>query len=162
MRPYQEQLARVGRFLNRMSSATTNNLEYEDFLLSFFQNCWHLRDWILRDKNISKRKRQAIKQAIENSAVLAICRCITNRSKHYKLIWPIAAKRKAAGTWKPRRIVRLVGEIKIQIGDSIEEGDSVAVSREYSLKAKNKTYSAARVAQEAFVEWKRILAQNKL
>jgi hypothetical protein len=57
---------------------------------------------------------------------------------------------------------RLVGEIKIQIGDSIAEADSVAVSREYSLKAKNKTYSAVKVAQDALTEWKRILAQNKL
>ena len=85
MRPYEEQLGRVERFLQRISVPNKNREEYEDFLWAFFQNCWHLRDWLKNDTSIRKRKREAILSAVKQSKVLLICECIANRSKHYRL-----------------------------------------------------------------------------
>jgi len=55
---YHEQLARVRRFLARVENLSVNpkfelppekQTEYEDMLYAFFQNCWHLKDWIKHD-----------------------------------------------------------------------------------------------------------------
>jgi hypothetical protein len=116
MRPYQEQLGRVERFLQRISVPNTNREVYEDFLWAFFQNCWHLRDWIENDTSIRKSKRGAILLAVDQSKVLAICQCIANRSKHYRL------------DWKPRRNAKVVAEISMRIEDSAGGGDSASIS----------------------------------
>jgi hypothetical protein len=106
MRPYQAQLARVERFLNRISTPNANRDEYEDFFWAFFQNCWHLRDWIKHDSSISTTKRQSIARAVARSSILKVCGCTANRSKHYKLRWKIPPHLKKSGKWRPRRIVQ--------------------------------------------------------
>jgi hypothetical protein len=47
---YQDQLARIRRFLARVEnlSVAENQVGYEDMLFTFFQHCWHLKDWIMR------------------------------------------------------------------------------------------------------------------
>lgn len=162
MRPYQDQLARVERFLRRISIPSTNRDEYEDLLWAFFQNCWHLRDWILNDKKISARKKLGVNRGIKKSSALAICQCITNRTKHFKLTWPIPARLKQKGKWQARRIVRVLGGISVDIKDSVSGGDSATISLDYVIKSRTKTYRALTVAEDAVREWKQILSENRL
>ena len=157
MRPYQAQLARVERFLNRISTPKTNRDEYEDFFWAFFQNCWHLRDWIKHDASISTTKRQSIARAVARSPVLKVCQCIANRSKHYKPTWKTFPHRKKSGKWRPRRTVRVEGEISIRI-----KGESATTSLSYRVKAKKKNDDALAVAREAVEAWRRILDKHHL
>lgn len=150
MRPYEEQLGRVERFLARISQPQTNREEYEDFLWAFFQNCWHLRDWIAEDKSIRKRQRNSILSMANSSKALAICQCIANRSKHYRL------------KWKPRRNAKVVGAISLEIGDSANGGDSATVSLEYVIREGRKSHQALTIARDAVSDWTKILRQHGL
>ena len=49
---YIEQIRRIERFLQRIDPPSKDHgsqVEYEDNLWSFFQNAWHLKDWIKND-----------------------------------------------------------------------------------------------------------------
>lgn len=85
MKPYREQLERVHRFLNRVRNEGRDSVDYDDDLWAFFQNSWHLKDWIKHDPSISKDSRDRILKAAEASKDLQVCADLANRSKHFKL-----------------------------------------------------------------------------
>jgi hypothetical protein len=150
MHPYQQQLARVERFLQRILAPTTDRKEYEDFLWAFFQNCWHLRDWIKNDTSIRKRKRDVILPIIHKSKILAICQCLANRSKHYRL------------DGRSPRHAKMVGGISLTIEDSQSAEDAVTSSVDYIIRVGKKTRPALPFAQDAVSEWRNILHENRL
>jgi len=153
MLPYEQQLARVERFLARISTPTTNRDDYEDFLWAFFQNCWHLRDWIWYDSSIPQETRDAVSAEVEKSEVLLTCQCVANRSKHYELNRP------------PPRNARMLGGISVRIKEcsTNEDPDSATISLDYVLeREKGASRHASTVAKAAVRKWKRILARNGL
>src|SRR5260370_894863 len=145
MRVYEEQLRRTERFLQRISTPSARREEYEDFLWAFFQNCWHLKDWVSSDTSISSRKRKAVVSDVHKSKVLAICQNIANRSKHYRL------------RRKQTRKAKVIGAISITIA-----GESAQTSVDYFVTERKKMYPAIPFAQQAVAEWKSILARNHL
>ena len=74
MAPWEEQFARVKRYLRRVGDRSRERTEYEDDLLSFFQSCWHLKDWVCNDNDLPSKTRAAIKVAVHRSKALLICR----------------------------------------------------------------------------------------
>ena len=60
MSDFEDQLARVERYLKRIENQDRDRTEYEDDLWSFFQNCWHLKDWIKNDGTIPETLRNTI------------------------------------------------------------------------------------------------------
>ncbi|MCH8895788.1 MAG: hypothetical protein IH927_05950 [Proteobacteria bacterium] len=85
MTPYREQLERVRRFLVRVQNEDRDSIGYDDYLWAFFQNAWHLKDWIKNDSSISTKSRERIRKAAEASDELQVCADLANRSKHFKL-----------------------------------------------------------------------------
>jgi hypothetical protein len=85
MTPYREQLERVRRFLIRVQNEDRDSIVYDDDLWAFFQNAWHLKDWIKHDSSISTKSRERIRKAAEASDELQVCADLANRSKHFKL-----------------------------------------------------------------------------
>jgi hypothetical protein len=85
MQQAQEQLARVHRWLERIQAREGPSLEYDDFLWAFFQNAWHLKDWIRNDTTIPKNVRDSVVNTAENSKNLQICADMANRTKHLTL-----------------------------------------------------------------------------
>ena len=88
MHDYLEQLFRTRRYLERMENVHRGNtVEYRDDLWSFFQNAWHLKDWIANDTSIPRPLRdQIVSQAHDESEEnLRICQDLCNRSKHLSL-----------------------------------------------------------------------------
>ena len=47
---YRDQLDRARRFLDRMEAPCSNEVEFQDMVWAFFQNCWHVKDWIENDR----------------------------------------------------------------------------------------------------------------
>lgn len=86
MKSYLEQFARVHRFLKRIENQDRDSNEYDDDLWSFFQNCWHLKDWIKYDDSVSSNIQNSIEKDALNYLSLRICSDLCNRSKHLKLI----------------------------------------------------------------------------
>jgi hypothetical protein len=84
MEMYKQQFARVCRYLDRVRdpNRNENTNDYTDDIWSFFQNAWHLKDWISNDKSLDPGVREKLKDAIHKSTKLQICQGLANRTKH--------------------------------------------------------------------------------
>jgi len=81
-----EQYSRLLRALKRIENNRNRLMEeYEDDVWFFFQNCWHLKDWVKNDDNIPQKVKKSIEKDIEKYDALCICADLANRSKHLKL-----------------------------------------------------------------------------
>jgi hypothetical protein len=92
---YRDQMERVIRYAGRVWGVEGEPnqrflVEYQDDVWSFFQNCWHLKDWIKNDPLIPKDVKRRIKAAVESSDVLAIANDMANGTKHLELRNPRA------------------------------------------------------------------------
>lgn len=90
---YLQQLARAYRFLDRykglvrtkrgLPGADFNDLE--DSLWAFFQNCWHVKDWLKHDPTVREDLKRRLLLVAESSQPLKIAADLANGSKHFKL-----------------------------------------------------------------------------
>jgi hypothetical protein len=82
---YRHQLDRVRRFLGRVEAPQANDVEFQDMVWAFFQNCWHLKDWVKNDPLASDAQKKAVIDQAQASALLGICRDLCNGTKHLGL-----------------------------------------------------------------------------
>ncbi|MBX9791037.1 MAG: hypothetical protein K2Y37_19125 [Pirellulales bacterium] len=91
---YEEQLDRVRRYHARFAAinsgfeATLPSEHYVDDIYAFFQNCYHLKDWLKKDPVFTARagkSKQDIEDVVTNTPCLAICADICNATKHLGL-----------------------------------------------------------------------------
>jgi len=88
IKPYLEQLERIKRWKKRLddmrySKSPENKIPDQiDFILSFFINCFHLRDFLKYSKPVSD---DIINRFFEDNIEMQICRDICNESKHCSL-----------------------------------------------------------------------------
>ena len=81
-----KQWERVNRALKRIENNRNRKMEeYEDDVWFFFQNCWHLKDWIKNDAAIDQQHQQSVEADVHDIKELVICADLANRSKHLKL-----------------------------------------------------------------------------
>lgn len=76
---WRGQLARVSRWLDRLMCVRSPE-DAEDFLYAFFQNCYHLRDWVLTELSSTD-----VDSFVSDSLPLRICRDVANLTKHFVL-----------------------------------------------------------------------------
>ena len=81
---YMDQLNRIRRLLDRINRQHRDPIEYEDDIWSFFQNCWHLKDWVKNDPSVPLHVRQSIGPLARASLSLRICGDLANATKHLK------------------------------------------------------------------------------
>ena len=89
MSKYREQFERVGRFLHRVRRGDRESVEYLDDLWAFFQNAWHLKDWIMNDSSLQQELRDRVVDSVHSSEQILLCGALANRSKHLRLrpVW---------------------------------------------------------------------------
>jgi hypothetical protein len=80
---YRNQLDRARRFLERMKASNLDAVESQDMTWTFFQNCWHVKDWLKHDLLVTKQQKDAAIKMAEQSPVLRICRGLCNGTKHF-------------------------------------------------------------------------------
>jgi len=82
-----KQFSRVQRaFLRVLDNHNRKLVNYEDDVWSFFQNCWHLADWIKNDKQgVAKATRGKIEIEVKSYPALMIVGELTNKSKNLKV-----------------------------------------------------------------------------
>jgi hypothetical protein len=94
MHRYEQQLQRVRRYLDRLkkqdegfTTSMPGKLEpgYFDDVHAFFQNCYHLKDWLKNDRAFTKKTRVEIEEYVSQTPVLAVCADICNGTKHLGL-----------------------------------------------------------------------------
>lgn len=87
---YLEQLQRVRRYLERFSQLkagrphTMSSDNYQDDIYAFFQNCYHLKDWIKNDP-VCNAWKPSPEKVINGSDDLRICADLANGLKHLRL-----------------------------------------------------------------------------
>lgn len=85
---YKEQFKRVKRWHKRLEEIylgmdhTCDSDYYEDVLYAFFQNCFHLKDWLIESGAINKSR---VDSFIESDDDMKICRDLCTASKHLKI-----------------------------------------------------------------------------
>jgi hypothetical protein len=79
---YKEQYDRVLRWRKRLDDNALSRLDWEDYMLAFFQECWHLKDWIKNDKDLPDTLRNKIVSEVHSSTILINCRSLANGIKH--------------------------------------------------------------------------------
>jgi hypothetical protein len=80
---WKGQLERVERRHGRVKKAAkTGSVDLEDFVYAFFQNAFHLRDWIASE---CPKQKNRVFDLFKGQDALGICRDIANTTKHFKL-----------------------------------------------------------------------------
>jgi hypothetical protein len=106
---YRAQLDRARRFLDRVQSLDPRrDVDYQDDVWAFFQNCWHIKDWLKHDYRVPASVRDRAIAAAHRSKVLQVCRDMGNGTKHRKLEKrgkPVRAR--AVHLWTNTRMVPL-------------------------------------------------------
>lgn len=87
-RHWTAQYDRMNRWyavLKRMENEEADNIlgiKHSDIVYAFFQNCYHLRDWVVHDHLKSDNE---VKAFVEGNEWMKICHDICNGSKHFLL-----------------------------------------------------------------------------
>jgi len=66
----------------RLSKTYASSVDYDDDLRHFFQDCWHLKDWIKNDTGVTSRVRAVIEEEIKVHKSLRIAADLANGCKH--------------------------------------------------------------------------------
>lgn len=77
---WRAQYERMTRSYARISKPYLSSVEYDDDLRHFFQDCWHLKDWITHDGAITGID---IEEEVKKCKPLRIAADLANGSKHY-------------------------------------------------------------------------------
>lgn len=82
--PWQEQFNRIKRLRNSLknyeNSADSNFEDGVDAFTSFFIQCYHLSDWLVK----SGQNKDLVWEFIKKSQWLSLCRNLANTQKHQK------------------------------------------------------------------------------
>jgi hypothetical protein len=145
---YLEQIKRTERWYERFekiyldTKKRYDNLYYEDVIYAFFQNCYHLKDW-LKNSNVIEEKR--LNNFIDTNEDMKICRDLCNASKHLVL-----------KSGKDLKLMKLDLPLKTMKGYSHN-------SNYYCIKeVGGGVHSAFDVAVRCLVSWRNFLKTEKI
>jgi len=79
---WYSQYERMHRTYARPSNRYVSSIDYDDDLRHFFQDCWHLKDWIKNDTNVAPAVRDAIEMEVSALRPLRIAADLANGCKH--------------------------------------------------------------------------------
>ncbi len=70
------------RLQKAVPSSGYSSVAYDDDVLHFFLDCWHLKDWIKNDTNLPSALKDSIARDVHAQAILQIARKLVNGWKH--------------------------------------------------------------------------------
>jgi hypothetical protein len=148
---YRSQLDRARRFLERVQTnyeglEDINEVEFQDMMWSFFQHCWHVKDWLRHDPVASADQKKAAIGVVHQSAALLICRDLCNGTKHLSLRDPGSG---AGATHQYVDMNIVPGQGRFEIDCIFDDGYGNLMS-------------GKRLAQDCIAEWERILGSQGL
>ncbi len=88
MKKSLEQFARTKRWLIRLEDHSLEKKMdkespkyFEDILFEVFENCWHLKDWVIKSGEFDKK---SVDDFFHKNANMRLCQALANGSKHLK------------------------------------------------------------------------------
>lgn len=148
---------RMIRFYNRAKNSE-NSIDELDFYIVFFQNCFHLKDWIIgfkshKDSNSSSKIWSSkIHELINNSYSLKISRDVCNGLKHLKLNNPSIDK--SFSIFYESRPFHEIDKVK-------DTGWSIFISENPNDKNPKRNYMEV-VAKDCVDTWNKFLVREGL
>jgi hypothetical protein len=150
---YKEQLKRAHRYYVRLK-ALNEGLGYSapadtyfDDMYAFFQNCYHIKDWLKNDKEFILYNDKQIENYVSNSLSLSICADICNGVKHLTL------NSKTRSKAEPKLVGR---EISLHFNDSLgspSEDQSATFKVNFLFEHDGKIIDAFELATDAMAAW---------
>jgi len=120
------------------------DLEDMDDVLAFFQNCYHMKEWIINDSDLEIReKKRCVEDFINNSEDLRICGDLCIGSKHLTIKRP----RKDSETKINRHFWGGLRNYPIQ-------------KRAFIITSDGRQYDAMNLATKCVEEWRRFFKNN--
>jgi hypothetical protein len=147
-----EQYNRLKRWYNLFSEIDQGRIHdrnsdyYTDIVYSFFQNCHHLKDWIINDEENILTK-DDLNDYINRNIELKVCGALCNGSKHLVI--------KNDNFDKGTKIDHK--EIKLALG-----GGGPHIKLKFVISTSNETYDAFDLATKCLSLWEDFLKINKL
>ena len=137
--------------------------EGRDLIYAFFQNCWHLKDWLKEDDRVrtlvksdcgkkKKREGNGCGVCIECFAIcddyLSICSDMCNGSKHSNL--KLAKRDKDTDM---RKTILKVG---------VDQDRKLSITGEFVILCKGKEYNALELARSCMTRWTTFISKYGL
>jgi hypothetical protein len=142
---YMHQLDRVRRFLERVEGHHQTDVEFQDIVWSFFQHCWHLKDWVKHDPLATESQRENVCRKAYASPLLKICRDLCNGTKHLNL----DQARSGSGARHAHVTTTIVPGRSSEMDCMVEDGHGNLIS-------------GKQLARACVEEWVRILESQRL
>ena len=144
MSTWNEQWERVNRYYDRFKKINEGfeghgepSDYYFDDMWAFFQNCFHLKDWLKNGSFKSAKILKTPEEYVNDTPCLAICADLANAVKHM-----ILTHRKKSGA-EPKRANRSM---------SVTGGSPVVILKA-NIDHKGKTIDAFELARECMDAW---------
>jgi len=131
---------RLARSRQRVMQPYTSSIAYNDDLQHYFQDCWHLKDWIKNDPSTGARSR--IEQEVQAHRALRVVADLANAAKHLDRY----AHREGAYVTSTDVTVHLGQDKPIDVCYTVSLADGT-------------TLSAQDLVHEAFMAWQTVLAK---
>jgi len=159
------------RALSRVEQRNDDIVEELDALYSFFQSCWHLKDWLKNDDTLAQTTRDVIVSEAEKAESLNYCADLANGSKHLKL----DHARKGATLWRfdgtqkdsdrsAMTITRHSANADVLAEKHSSSGEATTTTMHYVVASTQGTPfgSPVGLARRAVQDWKDLLKRHGL
>lgn len=157
---YLEQFARMKRWydlLNELSKGA-DKVDFNfhrDVAYAFFQNCYHLKDWIKESLPAEKR---AVEKFVHSSIEMGICQNICTGSKHLTINNP---------AYNPATHLDDLSDIDVPISvgreyDRFAKEDGKQIDYKIFILAGGKKHDCMKVATECMNLWRTFLGDRSL
>lgn len=150
-----EQWERVQRYYKRfqcinngmpVTKEESHTFNFQDEAYAFFVFCYHLMDWIDKDKTITLPKKVSAREFVNQNKCLSVCRDIANGIKHLKQ----TAKR----TIKPRF------EDDGRVSYNIKEGKLKSIGVKFWIITPGEKKNAFELATECMEKWREFIEKH--
>ena len=153
---YVEQLERTKRYLKKIFDLnagiphTQASPNYDDDVHAFFQNCYHLKDWIKNDPYCSKWS--DVEKFINTNTDLQICADLCNGLKHLILTKPPRSTENPQFSGK---------HYSLKIGESLGGGASeMGIAISYEIATASGNINAFDLGTRCVSAWEIFIANN--
>ncbi len=155
MAPYREQFDRVKRWhvrfqaINDGTQAVSPSNDRVDDIYAFFQNCYHLKDWIKHDPSVPAPVRKVVEAHVNSERSLKLCADLCNALKHL-------SRDKSDRSKENPDFGKKV--IKMELGP----GFTTTAGLNYEIETDNGPIDAFVLATQCVSAWETFLSQHKL
>lgn len=126
----------------------------KDVVYAFFQNCWHLKDWMIHDDSV-KVSKETIEDFANDDDYLVICADLCNGSKHSCL----SRIKKRPERGKDTDVKKTTIKLQIEQG---EHEKKLVISGEFIVEREGTKYEVLELARLCVKSWDAFIANHKL